>query len=91
VSHQEFNSVLIDINHRFGSVHEERKKVANREETRKAITFLEDKLNQLYADLDVINGPKLHLVELDMPSKRGRSSLLTRNPQTRELVHKTVH
>jgi len=64
-----FNEHIIEANARLTGVHEERKKLANKEETKRAIEFLEAKLNYVITEMlsDVAEKyPKLHLVELEI-------------------------
>lgn len=77
VSKLDFNEHLIDNNKRLTAIHEERKRVANKEETKKAIEFLETKLNFICESMDETQKPpKLHLVDLDVNTFRSRGSVL---------------
>ena len=51
VDKEEFTNFEFENNKRFTAIHEERKKMANKEETMKALTFIDDKVNYLCSSI----------------------------------------
>ncbi len=70
---------MLEINSRITTIHEVLRKVANKEETKKAIEFIDRKLNHMIEEMLPANKhkyPKLHLLDLETSHLTSRIAAL---------------